>query len=330
MQPQVTVAFQTDKALSVYGALAARAEAYGFDGVSVYNDMLYQPAWLPLLEIARQTKRVRIGPAAVNPFTSHPIEIAGNLSLVDAASNGRAYCGFARGAWLAFIGLNPRKPIASLREALACVRHLLCQDKAPFMGEQFQLQGGDSLRWQNIRADIPFLLGSWGRKTILACLPYVSEIKLGGTANAGAARWLKSFLREQQADVDNVGVVCGAVTVVDKNGRAARQLARREVALYLPVVAELDPTVTIEPERLAGIRQAMKSYDVDRAITYISDEVLQKFAFAGTPDEIIEQSLNLFAAGADRIEWGTPHGLSAESGLALLGEVVLPNLRGGV
>jgi 5,10-methylenetetrahydromethanopterin reductase len=116
--------------------------------------------------------------------------------------------------------------------------------------------------------------------------------------------------------------------VIDKDGHAARQLARREVALYLPVVAELDPTVTIEPDRLAGIRQAMINHDIDRAITYISDELLQTFAFAGTPDEIIEQSLNLLAAGADRIEWGTPHGLNPETGLALLGEIVLPNVQG--
>lgn len=331
--PQFTVAFQTNKPLSAYGSLAAKAEAYGFDGVSVYNDLLYQPAWLPLLEIAHQTERIKIGPASVNPITAHPIEIAGNLALLDEASNGRAYCGFARGAWLEFIGLNPPKPIAGLREALASVRHLLRQDKAPLLGEQFSLQGGDSLRWQAVRADIPFLLGSWGRKTIRACLPLVSEIKLGGTANPGAVSWLNSFLQELKADsdhmehVDRVGVVCGAVTVVDKDGRAARELARREVALYLPVVAELDPTVAIEPERLAGIRQAMKNNDVDQTITYISDELLQMFAFAGTPDEIVEQSVKLLAAGADRIEWGTPHGLSAENGLALLGKKVLPNVR---
>jgi 5,10-methylenetetrahydromethanopterin reductase len=330
---QLTIAFQTDKALSAYGPLAARAEAYGFDGVSVYNDLWYQPAWLPLLEIARHTRRVRIGPAAVNPFTAHPIEIAGNLALLDAASHGRAYCGFARGAWLDSIGLTPQKPVAALREALACVRHLLRQNKAPLTGDHFPLQGGDSLRWQAIRADIPFLLGSWGRQTIRACLPFVSEIKLGGTANPGAVRWLKSFLLEQKTNLsdgdhmDDIGIVCGAVMVVDQDGRAARELARREVALYLPIVAALDPTMTIEPDRLAGIREAMKSYDVDRAITYISDELLQTFAFAGTPDEIIEQSLNLFAAGADRIEWGTPHGLSSESGLALLGEIVLPAIR---
>jgi alkanesulfonate monooxygenase SsuD/methylene tetrahydromethanopterin reductase-like flavin-dependent oxidoreductase (luciferase family) len=91
---------QTDKPLSAYGPLAQAAEAYGFDGVSVYQDMLYQPAWLPLLEIARHTHRVWFGPAAVNPFTCHPLNIAGHIALLDEASQGRAYLGLARGAWL--------------------------------------------------------------------------------------------------------------------------------------------------------------------------------------------------------------------------------------
>jgi 5,10-methylenetetrahydromethanopterin reductase len=324
MVPQISIAFQTDKPLSAYGSLAARAESYGFDGVSVYNDMLYQPAWLPLLEIARHTRRVRIGPAAVNPFTSHPINIAGNVAIIDAASNGRAYCGFARGAWLDFLGLNPSKPISALREAMACVRHLLRRDENPFIGEHFRIQGGDSLRWQEIRPDIPFLLGSWGRKTIEACLPLAAEIKLGGTANPGAVRDLKSFLKQRSADAE---VVVGAVTVVDKDGSAARDHARREAALYLPVVAGLDSTVMIEADRLNGIREAMQQYDVEKAVTYISDDLLSKFVFAGTPNEIIVQTLELFAAGVDRVEFGTPHGLSSESGLALLGEIVLQEVR---
>ena len=320
----ITIAFQTDKPLTAYGPLAAKAEEYGFDGVSVYNDLLYQPAWLPLLEIAKKTKRLRIGPAAVNPFTTHPINIAGNIALIDAQSNGRAYCGFARGAWLDFIGLKPTRPIAKLREAMLCVRHLLRQDPRPLTSEHFPLRGGESLRWPGIRGDIPFLLGSWGRKTIQACLPYISEIKLGGTANPSVVQWLKSILAQQSG---HKKVVVGAVTVVDKDGYAARQLARREVALYLPVVAELDKTLTIEAERIQGIQAAMKAQDVDRAMAFISDALLSKFAFAGTPEEVTMQALNLFAAGADRIEFGTPHGLSAEHGLALLGEIVLPEVR---
>lgn len=224
MPLQLSIAFQTDKPLNAYGELAAAAESYGFDGVSVYNDMLYQPSWLPLLEIARHTQRIRIGPASVNPFTSHPINIAGNLALVDAAGGGRAYCGFARGAWLEFVGLAPEKPISVLREALVCVRHLLRQDKTPLAGDHFPLQGDDSLRWENIRRDIPFLLGSWGPKTIRACLPLVGEVKLGGSANPGAVRWLKSFLRDHDADA---AVVCGAVTVVDEDPAAARRCSSR-------------------------------------------------------------------------------------------------------
>lgn len=324
MPSRVTIAFQTDKPLSAYGPLATQVEGYGFDGISVYNDLLYQPAWLPLLEIARATQHMAIGAAAVNPFTSHPINIAGNLALIDAASHQRVYGGFARGAWLDFLGLNPTHPVAALREAMICVRHLLRGDKRPLPGEHFPLQGGDTLRWSDIRANIPFLLGSWGPQTIRACLPLVSEVKLGGTANPGAARQLRSLLEERDSEV---GVVIGAVTVVDEDGAAARNLARREVALYLPVIVELDKSLAIDPERVAGIRGAMARFDVEAAMTFISDDLLKKFAFAGTPDDIAEQVQALFDAGANRVELGTPHGLTSESGLRLLGEFVLPQVR---
>jgi len=42
-----------------------------------------------------------------------------------------------------------------------------------------------------------------------------------------------------------VGVVIGAVSVIDEDRAAARAAARQTVALYLPVVAPLDPTVAV-------------------------------------------------------------------------------------
>jgi 5,10-methylenetetrahydromethanopterin reductase len=50
-------------------------------------------------------------------------------------------------------------------------------------------------------------------------------------------------------------------------------------------------------------------------------------ALAGTPDEVAEQAHALYAAGAARVEFGTPHGLDAREGLRLLGDAVLPALR---
>lgn len=331
MIQQITIAFQTDKPITAYGPLAAAVEAYGFDGVSVYNDMLYQPAWLPLLEMARHTRRVRLGPAAVNPFTCHPMNIASNIALIDEMAQGRAYLGLARGSWLDFVGLYPARPVTALREAFECVRHLLRQSTEPYPGQIFPLAGGDSLRWQIHRAEIPFLLGAWGEQTIRACLPYITEIKIGGTANPGVIPQVQAAVaaaaRLHHTSPAAVGLALGAVTVVAEDGQAARQLARRKVALYLPVVASLDQSLQLEPELLDGIRAAAAEYDFERAGRYISDDLLRCFAFAGTPNEVARQAQELFAAGASRVEFGTPHGLTAEDGVRLLGERVLPALR---
>jgi 5,10-methylenetetrahydromethanopterin reductase len=330
-QRSISIAFQTDKAISAYGALAARAEDYGFDGVSVYNDMLYQPAWLPLLEIARHTRRVRVGPAAVNPFTCHPINIAGNIALIDQAARGRAYLGMARGSWLDFLGLKPERPLRALREAFECVRHLLARSHEPFHGQIFPLAGGDALRWDLYRPHIPFLLGTWGQQTIRACIRHVSEIKIGGSANPDLVPHYRALIASAAGsagrDPAQIALVLGAVTVVARDGPAARELARRQVALYLPVIGDLDHTLEIDPERMARIKAAAASYDFERAAGDISDALLRRVAFAGTPDQVAGQIAALFEAGVGRVEVGTPHGLTNGEGLRLLGERVLPALQ---
>ena len=329
-RPELSIAFQTDKALAAYGPLATAAEAYGFDGVTVYNDMLYQPAWLPLLEIARATRRVRIGPAAVNPFTCHPMNIASEIALIDEMAQGRAYLGVARGSWLEYVGIQPQRAVVALREALECIRHLLRRSTDPYPGQIFPIAGGDALRWEILRADIPFLLGSWGAKTIQACAHEIAEVKIGGSANRDVVPHYRTVIDAAAAAKGRtgaeIGIVVGAVTVVDPDGQAARDLARREVALYLPVVAELDPTVQIEPELLARLKEAAGRYAYAEAAALISDDLLRRFAFAGTPDQVAQQTAELAAAGTARVEFGTPHGLTPQEGLRLLGERVLPAL----
>jgi 5,10-methylenetetrahydromethanopterin reductase len=328
--PTVSIAFQTDKPISAYGPLAATAEEYGFDGVTVYNDMLYQPAWLPLLEITRATRRVRIGPAAVNPFTCHPINIAGNIALLDEASQGRAYLGLARGGWLDFVGLNPPHGVTALAEAFSAVRHLLRQKTTPLTGKLFSLAGGDSLRWPILRSELPFLLGSWGVQTIQACIAQIDELKIGGSANPDVGPFYRRMLAQAATNAgraaDAVGLAIGAVTVVDLDGQAARTRARREVALYLPVVAALDPTMQIDPELLARLQGAAARYAFDEAAALVSDELLGRFAFAGAPEEVAAHADALLRAGFTRVEFGTPHGLTPREGVRLLGEVVLPAL----
>src|SRR5690242_2584141 len=119
MRRKVSVAFQSDKTAAAYAALARRVEEYGFDALSVYGDLMFQPPIGPLLIMAQATTRIRLGPATMNPYTLHPVEIAGQIALLDALSGGRAYLGLSRGAWLNSLGIAQAKPVATMRETVA-------------------------------------------------------------------------------------------------------------------------------------------------------------------------------------------------------------------
>jgi 5,10-methylenetetrahydromethanopterin reductase len=91
----------------------------------------------------------------------------------------------------------------------------------------------------------------------------------------------------------DVGIVLGAITVVDHDGDRAREIARREVAMYVDVVGRLDPTGSTD---------------------------LESFAFAGTPEQVATQARAVLDAGALRVDFGDPNDLD------LLVSDVLPRL----
>ncbi len=320
------IAFQSNKTPAEYRALAELVDRYPFDVVSVYNDLLFQPALGPLLLMAPYLRRAQLGPAALNPYTVHPLEIAGQVALLDLATEGRAYLGLSRGAWLERIGLDARRPVATLREAILLIRHLLARRPEPFEGEIFRLAANATLRYQPLRANVPITLGTWGPQTARLAGALADEIKIGGSTNPAMVAALRPHLDAGSAAAgrppNSVAICLGAVTVVDENREAARALARREVSLYLPVVAGLDPTV--DPGWLARIRSAAARGDTDGIARDISDKMLDRFAFAGAPEDIVRQCEAIFAAGASRVEFGTPHGVDPREGVRMLGERVLP------
>lgn len=328
---QVTIAIQGNKTLAAYGALAELVEACGFDGVSVYADLGFQPAIVPLLTAAQQTRRIRLGPAALNPYLLHPVEIAGQIAALDAASGGRAYLGLARGAWLDRLGISDDRPLQRLRETIAMIRHLLAGREDGFDGAIFRLPPGRLLHYPVLRPDVPLLIGAWGPKLLALAGELAGEVKIGGSTNPDLVPAIRGRLASGAAragrSAESVGIVFGAVTVVDEDGAAARAHARREVARYLPVVAPLDPTVAIEASLLRRMAALVDAGSDDEAAALVPDELLDRFAFSGTPSQIAAQSEALFAAGVTRIEFGTPHGFNDEGGIRLLGERVLPALR---
>jgi 5,10-methylenetetrahydromethanopterin reductase len=267
----------------------------------VYHDLFFPPALAPLLEIAAATRRIRIGPAALNPSTLHPVEIAGQIAALDHASDGRAYLGLVQGAWLGELGIEPRKPLTTLREAVEVVRRLLAGDTSGFAGERFRLAPGSGLRYEPLRRAVPLMLGTWRPRTAAYAGEVAQEVKIGGSANPDMVELMRRWIGN-----DDVGLVVGAVTVVDEDGDLARERALEEVGLYLEVVGQLDPTLQLATGETPP---------------------LDRFVIAGTPEEVAAHVRRLYEAGATRVEFGTPQGLSTAGGVDLLATRVLPLLR---
>lgn len=297
---ELGLGLQSNATADDYVAHALRAEAAGFDVIVVFHDLLFQPALYPLLLMARATDRIRLGPAALNPVTLHPVELAGQSAALDLASEGRAFLGLAAGAWLEWLGLEPDAPVARMREAVEIVRRLHAGDRSGFHGRHFSLVEGVGLNYAVARARLPLMIGTWKPRMAALAGEIADEVKIGGSANPVMVELMRDWVGN-----DRVGVVTGAVTVVDEDGDAARARAHEEVAMYLEVVERLDPTLGDGPPPL------------------------EKFVLAGTPEEVAAQTRRLFEAGASRVEFGTPQGLTTARGIELLCERVLPLLRGG-
>jgi 5,10-methylenetetrahydromethanopterin reductase len=332
MKRALSIAFQTDKTAAQYVALAKLVNEYDFDTVSLYCDAPYHTPYAALMLMAPHIERARLGVAAVSPSRIHPIDIAAQTALLAEVARGGVYAGFARGAWLEEYGITERRPaLKAIREAVDVVRYLLSGQTGGYAGNIYQLAPHARAPYTVPGDPVPILIGTWGAQLAAIAGEIADEVKIGGSANPDMIAVMRAAIAPGESRAarapGSVGIVVGAVSVLDEDRDRARRAARRAAALYLPVVAGLDPTLGIEP----ALTQQMQAYvsrgEWDLAAGMISDELLDKFALSGNAEDVIEQAHHLFEAGAARIEFGTPHGLEPEGGIRMLGEQVVPQLR---
>lgn len=332
MTYEISVAFQTDKRASEYIQLAQFINDFAFDAVTVYCDAPFHPSYGPLLLMAQHITRSRLGAAAVSPSRIHPIDIAAETALLADVAQAGVYLGIARGAWLESHGIQEKKPsLTAIREAVEIVKKLLSGESAGYNGKVYQIADHVKAPYPLPDENIPILIGSWGKKLCAIAGEIADEVKIGGSANPDVVPVIADYIAVGEEKVNrakgSVGVCIGAVCVVDEDRDAARLEARREVSLYLPIVAQIDPTIEIDPGFSEKLGVLVNQGDWDSAAAMISDDMLDKFAFSGNADDLIRQANVLFDAGASRIEFGTPHGLNPTTGLSIIGDVVLPELR---
>ena len=330
---ELSIAFQTDKRARDYIDLAKLVNQYAFDAVTVYCDAPYHPSYGPLLLMAPHIKRARLGPAGIPPSRMHPLDIAAQTALLADLAVGGVYVGLVRGGWLADHGIRELEPpISAIREAADIILMLLAGESAGYSGRVYEIAEHVRAPYPLPSRPIPLQIGTWGERLSALAGEIADEVKIGGSANPDVISLIANYVAAGEARVGrepgSVNIVIGAVSVVDEDREAARWIARKAVSLYMPIVSKLDPTLSIDPDLMSRVQSLVNAGDDEAAARLIPDDILDRFIFAGDPADIIEHCARLYEAGAQRIELGTPHGVSeAATGIRLIGSKVIPALR---
>ena len=213
--------------------------------ISVFHDLLFQPAICPLLLMARvrpsacgsarrRSTRTRSIPSSsparpprsTSPRAAAPISVSSPVRGSIGSVSTRA----AR--------------LQRMREAVEIVRRLLAGDRSGLRRGALHARAGRRPRTTRRCARAIPLIDRHLEAADGGAAPanVADEVKIGGCANPEMVRLMRAWI-----GYDDVGIVVGAVTVVDEDGDAARARAAAEVAMYLDVVGGLDPTLDLAP-----------------------------------------------------------------------------------
>ncbi|HEY8122779.1 MAG TPA: LLM class flavin-dependent oxidoreductase [Myxococcota bacterium] len=252
--------------------------------------------------MAVSTSTIEIGTAIVPVYNRTPAVLAMSAATLAQLSNDRFVLGLGAsshaimGDWN---GVDFRAPLGHVRESVAVIRQALGADKTDFEGKHFRSHGlrlgakpKKPLRiyLAALREQMCELAGEIGEGLIINFQPASAMPQILAAYRRGAAR--------AGRDGTNDEVVCRFQLCVTHDRAKARAIVRAGFGGYLaaPVYNAFLAWCGFEQEAKT-IAEAFARRDRAAVATAITDEIVDRIAIIGTPDECREQIAGFVAAG---------------------------------
>lgn len=315
-------------------ALARQADALGYDEVSLPESRLHNSVFSTAAAVLATTDRIRVRIGVTNPVTRHPAILALEAATlagiggperlvfgVSAAEWTNKALGFADPAW---------KPLTNTVETLRALRAWLSGEPLGFTPTTF-------LSSPDVRLDVPptgriqLDTGPVNAKLMEASGELADGVQLGALVSPGYVRWAREHLAAGAAragrSLDGFTVASNVLVSVDNDRATARAAVRGVLAYYLwRVEGVVVETSGADPDNVAAVRAAVAADGPDAGAALVGDQVIDTFAAAGTPDDVIAGLGEFAAAGLDvPLVW---HTLGPDPAVAVrvLAEVVRPTV----
>ena len=317
-----------DVAVAEFVELAQLAESLEFDQIWVSNDLFFRSAPVLLSAAAVATRTISLGTCVLNPYSVHPAEIAMTAVTLQELSDGRFLLGLAAGAedFLGWAGITRDAPLSRTREAVAAIR-ALCSGIAPADVPGSGAGWQPEARLRIAAAPTPIYLGAMSPRM----LALIGEIADGGLpllyppeSFADTMSHIADGLARSGRQPGDIDVAACIWVSVDTDPRRARHPMEEKLAYY---GASFAPSVLarvgVDPASLVALRDA----DPAEAAAALPPAMMS-LGVSGTPDEVAERCRRLVVDGATHISFGPPLGPDRTGAVRLLGEHVIPALRG--
>ncbi|HZY60287.1 MAG TPA: LLM class flavin-dependent oxidoreductase [Candidatus Binataceae bacterium] len=235
-----------------------------------------------------------------NPYSHHPVLLASAAATLQEVSQGRAFLGLGWGAGLAEIGIAQPRPVAALRESIIIINDLLAGKTVNRTGPLFHVTGARMVQTPPPR--VPICVGTRSPQTMrlageLADVAIVGARYMTPEMAQSYRDWIAEGAARAGRAPHDVEVAPRLTLCCSRDGAAARQSVKLHAAYYLTLLKP--PEVAIEPERMARIEAAVRrasGWYFAPDVSYppelhdlVGDDIVERFAIAGTPDECLEQ-----------------------------------------
>ncbi len=302
--------------------LGVDAERTGFDTVFVSCHYMNHDPFGILSLIADSTTRARVGPGVANPYQVHPVVLASRMATLDEISAGRSVLGLGAGdsSALANLGIAPDRPLERVLETLQGARRLWRGERLD-ANDTFDADGARLLTGER---SVPIYLGAQGPDMLRMSAKYADGVLVNAAHPADFA-WASDRIEEGLADRgtdDPFEVVAFTSVSVAADEDAARRTARDAVAYIIGGAS--DPVLDrhgIARDVAERIGDAVSLGDAETARGLLTDEMIDAFCIAGTPDRVSERLASI-SGDVDGIVVGTPLGPDDGEAVALLADAV--------
>lgn len=309
---------------------AVQAERGGFRNLWITDHFNNRNVYVALTAAAIYTDRIALGPGVTNPYMVNPVFTAQAVATLDELAPKRVVLGIGAGdkTTLASVGVEMRKPLAAVKEAVSIIRSMANGEKVVFEGQVFQIAGASFLFKPRFR--IPIYIGAQGPKM----LALAGKIGDGVLINAChpkdveyAVSCVKEGVREGGRQFNDLDVAAYTSFSVHEDLKKAAKAAVPVVAFIVAgspgqVLGRHD----INLEKAEEIREALKVNDWGRAFGAVSEEMIQAFSVCGTPDMCIERIDQLLKSGISQFVVGSPIGPKVKVAIDLISERIIPRV----